>query len=93
MRDEKLHTVGVKHVSKSRCTKHTRVGPLLEDVEKVHAVVARITFESEHVKNTTCSDHFLTIRLPFDVEKVHTVVARSTFGSQTRQRLRVLGLF
>ena len=27
-------------------------------VEKVHAVVARSTFQSQHVKNTTCSDHF-----------------------------------
>ena len=29
MRDEKLHAVGTKHISKSKCTKHTRCGPLL----------------------------------------------------------------
>ena len=31
MRDEKVHAVvGAKHISKSKCTKHTSVGPLLE---------------------------------------------------------------
>ena len=31
MRDEKLHAVcGAKHISKSKCTKHTSSGPLLE---------------------------------------------------------------
>ena len=29
MRDEKLHAVVAKHISKSKCTKHTRCGPLL----------------------------------------------------------------
>ena len=28
MRDEKVH--GAKHVCKSKCTKHQRIGPLLE---------------------------------------------------------------
>ena len=41
---------GAKHISKSKCTKHTRCGPLL--VEKVHAVVARSTFRSQNVQNT-----------------------------------------
>ena len=45
---------GAKHISKSKCTKHLRFGPLLEvaDVEKVHAVVARSTFPSQNVQNT-----------------------------------------
>ena len=30
MRDEKLHAVVAKHISKSKCTKHTRSGPLSE---------------------------------------------------------------
>ena len=31
IRDEKLHAVvGAKHISKSKCTKHLSVGPLLE---------------------------------------------------------------
>ena len=82
---------GAKHISRSKCTKHTMVGPVLEvqmskmctllwreahfkvkmlktlgvrttfggsDVENVHAVVARSTFQSQHVKNTRGSDHF-----------------------------------
>ena len=47
MRDESYKVArrrGVKHISKSKCTKHTNIGPLLEvgscDLEKVHAVVA-----------------------------------------------------
>ena len=52
---------GAKHISKSKCTKHTMYGPLLE-VEKVHAVVARSTFRSQNVKNTKGSDHFWRFR-------------------------------
>ena len=41
---------GAKHISKSKCTKHTMFGPLLEaamsSFEKVHAVVARSIFGS-----------------------------------------------
>ena len=32
------------------------------DVEKVHAVVARSTFQSQNVQNTSCSDHFWKLR-------------------------------
>ena len=50
---------GAKHISKSKCTKHTILGPLLEvDVEKVHAVVARSTFPTQNVQSTPFSDHF-----------------------------------
>ena len=55
---------GAKHISKSKCTKHTRFGPLLE-VEmskKVHAVVARSTFRSQNVQNTPGPDHFWKLR-------------------------------
>ena len=51
---------GAKHISKSKCVKHTSFGPLLE-VEmskKVYALVARSTFPSQNVENTTCFDHF-----------------------------------
>ena len=104
---------GSKHISKSKCTKHIILGPLLEvemskkctpvwheahfevkmytthhcrttfgswDVEKVHAVVARSTFEIKMYKTPQ--------RRPlwsWDVEKVHAVVARSTFRSQNVQ--------
>ena len=30
MNDERLHAVVAKHISKSKCTKHTSFGPLLE---------------------------------------------------------------
>ena len=54
---------GAKHISKSKCTKHTILGALLEvDVEKVHAVVARSTFRSENVQNTPFSEHFWKLR-------------------------------
>ena len=50
---------GTKHISKSKCTKHTRSGPLLEvAMSKVHAVVARSTFPSQNVQSTPASDHF-----------------------------------
>ena len=44
---------GAKHVSKSKCIKHTRFGPTFGswDVEIVHAVVARSTFRSQKWKN------------------------------------------
>ena len=54
---------GAKHISKSKCTKHTGFGPLLEvEIEKVHAVVARSTFRSQNVQNTPASDHFWKLR-------------------------------
>ena len=55
---------GAKHISKSKCTKHTILGPLLE-VEmskKVHAVVARSTFPSQKCKKLTGTEHFWTFR-------------------------------
>ena len=55
---------GAKHISKSKCTKHTRFGPLLE-VEmskKCTPVVARSTFPSQNVQNTPGSDHFWKLR-------------------------------
>ena len=54
---------GVKHMLKSKCTKHTILGPLGSwDVEKVHAVVARSTFWSQNVQSTPFSDHFWKLR-------------------------------
>ena len=47
---------GAKHVSKSKCTKHTNFGS--SAVEKVHAVVARSTFPSQTAQNAPTSDHF-----------------------------------
>ena len=51
----KVHAVdGAKHISKSKCTKHTRFGPLLEVAtsRKCTDVVARSTFRSQNIKHT-----------------------------------------
>ena len=64
MFEKSARRCGAKHISKSKCTKHTMVGPLLE-VEmskKVHAVVARSTFRSQNVQNTPGPDHFWKLR-------------------------------
>ena len=77
---------GAKHISKSKCTKHTRCGPLL--------AVAM----SKKRMPLWCEAHFEVIMLKTpgvrttfggsDVEKVHAVVARSTFRSQNVQNTR-----
>ena len=71
---------GAKHMSKSKCTKHTIVGPLLEvEVSKKctplwrEAHVEVKMYKTPHVRATFGGS---------DVEKVHAVVARSTFRSQ-----------
>ena len=55
------------------------------DVEKVHTVVARITFRSQNVQNT---HQVRTTFGSWDVEKVHAVVVRSTFRSQNVKNTR-----
>jgi len=48
MRDERARRCGAKHISKSKCTKHTILRQLLEvDMSKEHADVARSTFRSQ----------------------------------------------
>ena len=74
---------GAKHVSKSQCTKHTMLGPLLE-VEmskKCTPLWREAHFEVKMCKNTRSGPLFGSC----DVEKVHAVVARSTFRSQNVQ--------
>ena len=71
---------GAKHISKSKCTKHTTFGPLLEvEMSKKCTPLRREAhFEVKMLKT-------LGVRTTFggsDVEKVHAVVARSTFRSQ-----------
>ena len=55
---------GAKHISKSKCTKHTRFGPLLavEMSKKCTPLWARSTFPSQNVQNTPASDHFWKLR-------------------------------
>ena len=57
---------GVKHISKSKCAKHTMLGPLCKlRCRKVYAIVAPSKFRSQNVQNTTCSRHFWTFRCRF----------------------------
>ena len=71
---------GAKHISKSKCTKHLSVGPLLE-VEmskKCTPLWREAHFEVKMYK----THHSRSTFGSWDVEKVHAVVARSTFWSQ-----------
>ena len=72
-----------KHISKSKCTKHARSGPLLE-VEmpkKCTPLWREAHFQIKSVKAPGVRTTFLTFRC----RKVHNVVARSTFPSQNVQ--------
>ena len=77
---------GVKHISKSKCTKHTSFGPLLEvEMSKKCTPLWREAhfqvkmYKTPHVRATFGGSK---------VEKVHAVVARSTFPSQNVQNTR-----
>ena len=77
---------GAKHISNSKCTKHTSSGPLLE-VEmskKCTPLWREAHFEVKMLKAQG-------VRTTFggsDVEKVHAVVARRTFRSKNVQNTR-----
>ena len=74
---------GAKHISKSKCTKHTSSGPLLavEMSKKCTPLWREAHFEVKMYK----THHSGTTFGSWDVEKVHAVVARSTFRSQNVQ--------
>ena len=74
---------GAKHISKSKCTKHTRFGPLLavEMSKKCTLLWRKAHFEVKMYK----THHVRATFGGSDVEKAHTVVARSTFRSQNVQ--------
>ena len=74
---------GAKNISKSKCTKHTRSGPLLEVAmsKKCTPLWREAHFEVKMYK----AHHSRTTFGSWDVEKVHAVVARSTFPSQNVQ--------
>ena len=74
---------GAKHISKSKCTKHTIVGPLLEVAmsKKCTPLWREAHFQLKMYKTP---QRWTTFR-GSDVEKVHAVGARSTFPSQNAQ--------
>ena len=71
---------GAKHISKSKCTKHLSVGPLLEVMmsKKCTPLWREAHFQVKMYKTPQLRTTFGSC----DVEKVHAVVARSTFPSQ-----------
>ena len=77
---------GAKHMSKWKCTKHTRFGPLLEvEMSKKCTPLWREAHFQVKMYKT------LHVRATFggsDVGKVHAVVARSPFPSQNVQNTR-----
>ena len=84
MRHEKVHAVcGAKHISKSKCTKHLSLGPLLEVAmwKKCTPLWREAHFDVKMYKTPQPRTTFGSC----DVEKVHAVVARSTFRSQNVQ--------
>ena len=77
---------GAKHISKSKCTKHTTFGPLLEVPmwKKCTQLWREAHFEVKMYKT-------YQVRATFgssDVEKVDTIVTRSTFRSQNVKNTR-----
>ena len=70
---------GAKHISKSKCTKHTILGPLLE-VE-----MSKKCTPSHFQVKMYKAHHVWTIFGGSGVEKVNAVVARSTFPTQNVQ--------
>ena len=77
---------GAKHISKSKCTKHTNPGPLLE-VEmskKCTPLWREARFQVKMYKPPQLRSTFRS----WDVEKVHAVVARSLFRRQECKKLR-----
>ena len=77
---------GAKHISKWKCTKHTRVGPLLAVAmsKKCTPLWREAHFEVKMYKTHQGRTTFGSC----DVEKVHAVAARSTFRSQNVQNTR-----
>ena len=77
---------GAKHIAKSKCTKHTRSGPLLavEMSKKCTPLGREAHFEVRMYK----TPHVRATFGGSDLEKVHAVVARSTFRSENVQNTR-----
>ena len=80
-----------KHISKSKCSKHTMLGPLLEvEMSKKCTPLWR---EAHFAVKMYKAHHDRTTFGSCDVEKVHVVVARSTFRSQNVQNTTCCAIF
>ena len=77
------HRCGAKHICKSKCAKHTMLGPLLKvEMSKKCTPLWREAHLQVKIRK---AHHGRTTFESCDVEKVHTIVARSTFPSQNAQ--------
>ena len=58
------HCCGAKHISKSKCTKHAILGPLLEVAmsNKCTPLRREAHFQVKNAQSTPCSDHFWKLR-------------------------------
>ena len=74
---------GAKHMSRSKCTKHTRSGSLLkvEMPKKCTPLWHEAHLQVKKLK----TPHVRTAFGSYNVEKVHAVVTRNTFRSQNAQ--------
>ena len=77
---------GAKHISKSKCTQHTILGPLLE--VQMSKKCTPLWREAHFQVKIDKTPHVRATFGGSDVEKVHAVVARSTFRSQNVQSTR-----
>ena len=82
---------GAEHISKSKCTKHTIVGPVLE--VKMSKKCTPLWREAHFQVKMYKTPQLWTTFGSWDVEKVHAIVARSTFPSQNVQCTTCSGHF
>ena len=80
---------GAKHMSKSTCTKHSNIEPLLE--VQMSKQCTRLWPEAHFQVNMYKTHQVRTTFGSSDVETVHAVVARSTFPSQHAQNKHRFG--
>ena len=86
---------GAKHISKSKCA-NTPAPDHCWDVQKVHTIVARGTFQSQNVLEVEMSNKCTPLRLKahFEVKMLKTPGVQSTFGrSNVLSRGRCKGLW
>ena len=76
---------GAKHIFKSKCTKHTSSGPLLEVQmwKNCTPLWREAHLQLKMLKNLHCGSIFGR----WAVENLHAAVARSTFASQNVKKL------
>ena len=92
------HRCGAKHISKSKCTKHTRFGPLLE----VAMSKSARRCGAKHISKSKCTKHHVQTTFgSWDVEKLwreahfqakmlKTPGVRTTFGSSDVEKVHAV---